>query len=130
MNDTLCAIFIAFLTLAVVACEEKEDPILKAQRAKMHGQWTLSQGTRNGNATETLTGVYFTFDSTGKMQTNLPLGPETMVPCQYKLDEVIQEFSKDQKVIYQIKSVTDTTLLLSTFQRGVQLEMLMKRDSL
>jgi len=133
INDylrTTAAISLFFSVSILVSCEEKEDFLTKQQRTFLHGRWILFQGSRNGNPTETLEGVYFQFDSTGKMQTNLPIGAEKTVPCLYKANEVIQVFSENNKVAYQIKSVTDSSLILSTFHRGVQLDMQMQRDTL
>jgi hypothetical protein len=117
-------LFYTFACLVfVLTCCDDDNVEEKKQLTALHGLWTLQQGYRNDNLTETLDGVYFVFDSVGKMQTNLPVVPDSFLTVQIKNKEIIQQTGKKQQVSYQIDSMTPNLLILSTASGGVRLKM-------
>ena len=65
--------------LLVLSCEDET----KNNNLALIGRWEIVRGLRNQRPTETLSGTYFRFGDDGKMQTNLPIGPEE--PMEYTL---------------------------------------------
>ena len=94
--------------------------------ALLYGRWELVQGFRNQKVTETLTGTYFRFGSDGKMQTNLPIGPEDPVDFTVDGSEIVQKSTPP--VRYQIQELTDSLLVLNLELRGMQFEMHLRRS--
>ena len=91
----------------------------------IEGRWELVKGFRNQKETETLQGVFFQFGGDGKMTTNLPVGAETLTGYELKKNEIYQ--NSPQPVVYQIQSVTDTTVVLTMEMRGVLFEMQLQK---
>jgi hypothetical protein len=111
------------------ACTDKQaDSLLRQQRAQLHGRWVISEGWRDNQPTETLDGLYFLFDSTGTMQTNMPLGEETPVPFSIKADQLTQQYGPRREVIYQVVEQTDSTLSMTTRSQNIQLTMKLVRE--
>lgn len=95
----------------------------RLQKARLHGRWVLREGYRNDKPTETLQDVYFDFDSSGLMQTNLPVGAEAKVPFIIKDTFLTQEVSDQVKNRYTISQWTDTSLVLRLDYHSTLLRM-------
>ncbi len=110
------------VALLCVSCgddTEKSRPLL-------NGRWELVKGLRNHKKTETLAGLYFQFDSEDKMLTNFPVGAEEFAAFELRQSEIRQQFPT-QLVRYQIKGLSDSTLILTTEMRGVLFEMHLRK---
>lgn len=114
--------FLAAMLFA--ACTED----LEQTRQSLNGRWELSQAFRNQKQTEMLSGVYFQFEAGQSMRTNFPASGEDAAPFDLlSRDEIVQQFPV-QPVHYKIKSLSDTTLVLTTELRGALFELqLVKR---
>ncbi len=76
------------------------------------GKWELQKASRNGQSTESLTDLYFEFFQEGKMRTNISGLPESV---NYELDDnVIYQREGQLDVDYNIESITDSLLILTT----------------
>jgi hypothetical protein len=91
----------------------------------LEGRWDLVKGLRNQQETGTLSGTYFQFGADGKMITNLPVGPE--VAMEYDLSQSTIQQKSNPPVEYTIRSISDTTLVLSLEMRGMQFELYLRR---
>ncbi|TNE61969.1 MAG: hypothetical protein EP344_05435 [Bacteroidetes bacterium] len=103
--------------LYVVSCEEDTN----TNGPALSGRWELANGFRNGKETETLSGTYFQFDTDGNMITNLPVGPEQLMP--YKLEKNIIRQQTTPPVEYEVQTLSDTSLVLGLELRGMQFTM-------
>jgi hypothetical protein len=114
-------LFVFFSLLLLASCEGDNEKT----RASLLGRWELVKGFRNQKETETLQGVFFQFGADGKMTTNLPVG--TSAPTEYELrqNQIVQK--SPQEVVYSIRSLTDSSLVLTMEMRGVLFEMQMLR---
>ncbi len=91
----------------------------------LHGRWELQEGFRNQKATETLSGTYFFFEEGNKMKTNLPVGPEMLVPFELESQTIRQKTSPEIK--YKILQITDSSLFLGLELRGMQFEFRLRK---
>lgn len=92
----------------------------------LQGRWDLVKGLRNQQETGTLSGTYFQFGADGKMITNLPVGPEVAV--EYDLSQSTIQQKSSPPVEYTIRSISDSTLVLSIEMRGMQFELHLRRS--
>ena len=109
------------LLLAVVSCENDSTD----NRLALTGRWEIIKGFRNKRETGTLGGTYFLFREDGKMQTNLPIGPEEPMDFTLSSNEIRQKSTPP--VRYQIQNLNDSLLVLSFELRGMQFEMHFRR---
>lgn len=109
--------------LFVLSCEDET----KTNNSALIGRWEIVRGLRNQKPTETLSGTYFRFGDDGKMQTNLPIGPEEPMEYTVSRNEIRQKSTPPVK--YLIQDITDSTLALSLELRGMQFEMHFRRIS-
>lgn len=125
MPARLFAIFLTcfFAALFVFSCEDET----KSNNLALIGRWEIISGLRNQKPTETLSGTYFRFGDDGKMQTNLPIGPEEPMEYTVSRNEIRQKSTPPVK--YLIQDITDSTLALSLELRGMQFEMLFRRTN-
>lgn len=107
--------------LLVLSCEGET----KTNHLALIGRWEIVRGLRNQKPTETLSGTYFRFGDDGKMQTNLPIGPEEPMEYSVSRHEIRQKSTPPVK--YLIQDLTDSTLALSLELRGMQFEMHFRR---
>lgn len=90
------------------SCGSDED--LTARQ--LAGRWEIDEALRNGRPTESLSGLYFRFGPEDRLVTNLNGREET---GQYELeDNTVQQTGTTMDVVYQIESITDSTLTLRT----------------
>ena len=116
----VCCLLAALLCFA---CEEDAPQI----RLLLNGRWELAKALRNQKQTETLSGVYFQFGEDNKMLTNFPSGSEEFAAFELKRREIIQNFPA-QLVRYQIKGLSDTSLILTTEMRGALFELQLRKS--
>lgn len=107
--------------LLLFSCEDES----KANQSSLIGRWEIVKGFRNQKETETLSGTYFRFNDDGRMQTNLPIGPEEPMEYAVSHNEIRQKSSPPVK--YIIQSITDSTLVIGMELRGMQFEMHLRR---
>lgn len=107
--------------LLVWSCDDET----KSNNLALIGRWEIVRGFRNQKATETLIGTYFQFGDDGKMQTNLPIGPEEPMDFSVNNNEIRQKSTPPVK--YIIKSLSDSSLVLDLELRGMQFEMHFQR---
>ncbi len=109
--------------LLIGSCDGEQQPAYSAQ--SLQGRWELVRGFRNHRETKTLEGVYFLFETDGKMTTNIPVGPEQPSPFEIRKDTI------DHKTVPQMKYVivahSDSTLVLAFSLRGLPFELHLKR---
>ncbi len=117
-------LFVVFcLPLLLIACEDDTEKT----RASLLGRWELVKGFRNQKQTETLEGVFFQFGAEGKMTTNLPVGTEAPVGYELNQNEILQK--SPQPVVYRIKSLNDSSLVLTMEMRGIPFEFQLQKVS-
>lgn len=111
------------LMLLVFSCGEEPQNIQEL----LPGRWELKQATRNGELTRSLAGLYYEFDSAGTMQTNLPVAKGEST---YQISGQSIEQNQDGNVIvYNIASITDSTLVLQTELRDTPFQFDLIRAS-
>lgn len=113
-----------FSTLVLVSSCNDET---KNNSLALIGRWEIVQGFRNQRPTATLGGTYFQFSEDGKMQTNLPIGPEEPMEYSVSRNEIRQKSTPPIK--YTIQSLSDSMLILNMELRGMQFEMHFLRAS-
>ena len=111
-----------FSTLVLVSSCNDET---KNNSLALIGRWEIVQGFRNQRPTATLGGTYFQFGEDGKMQTNLPIGPEEPMEYTVSRNEIRQKSTPPLK--YIIRSLSDSMLILNMELRGMQFEMHFQR---
>lgn len=97
----------------------------KGSSYALEGRWELERGYRNQRETGTLNGTYFQFGADGKMITNLPVGPEA--PMAYEIEKAIIRQKSTPPVEYEIRSYSDSALILGLVLRGMQFELHLRR---
>lgn len=116
MNWTNHLSFILLLALSTVlqycGTEEASD----TSPNELLGRWELTNATRNGRPTESLTDLYFEFFLDGKMTTNIGGATES---ASYTLkDGEIRQTDSQFDVTYEIRDLQDSVLVLATELRG------------
>lgn len=105
-----------YFSLLTVACQ----PDTGIQANALLGRWELQKALRNQKETGNLDGTFFAFREDGKMTTNLT-GSEITTDYGLQKNEIIQKGA--QATNYQIKSFTDSTLVLVTTMRGIEFQV-------
>jgi hypothetical protein len=112
------------ISLVLIPASCTDDGVDKT-RAILSGKWDLFKGFRNKKQTETLNGVYFEFSENGTMKSNLPIGPEDPIPFELNKNYILQKGAKS--VRFDIKQISDSSLVLATEIRGTPFEFHLKR---
>ena len=123
MSGRFAFIALLFLSSTFLWLSCIEDA--KSKDYALEGRWELVRGFRNQRETGTLSGTYFQFGSDGKMITNLPVGPE--VPMEFELSKAGIRQKGTPPVEYDIRSHTDTSLVLGLTLRSMQFELHLRR---
>jgi hypothetical protein len=113
-TNHLSIILLLALSTVLQYCgtEEASD----ASPDELLGRWELTNATRNGRPTESLTDLYFEFFLDGKMTTNIGGTTEN---ASYTLnDDEIRQTDSQFDVTYEIQDLQDSTLVLATELRG------------
>ncbi len=96
-----------------VACGEDEPKAPTYDKEYLIGRWELTDAWRSNKKTETLTGIYYEFATTGKMNTNFTLDmTDGEFPYEFDGRNIIQKGKMDRS--YTIDSLTRETLIFST----------------
>ncbi len=90
------------------------------------GRWMMSEAIRNGRPTLTLEDAYFHFENDSMMRFNL-LRSDEQVSYSY-IDGVIRH-EDPTPMEYQVLSLTDDTLQMTTQIRAYQFEFTLVRDT-
>lgn len=121
---------VLFLSAALLASSCGSEP--GNQQELLLGRWELTEATRNGSPTESLSDLYFVFNADGSMNTNLPL-PGMTEETSYKLDgRNIYQYSEDlpDDLSYYIDEIGDSTLILSTEIRNARFSFVLAKQQL
>lgn len=118
-------ISLALMCMSIFFSLSSCDDEAKNNSAVLIGRWEIVRGFRNQKPTETLAGTYFQFGEDGKMQTNLPIGPEEPMDYTVGSQEIRQKSIPPMK--YTIHNISDSSLVLGFQLRGMQFEMHFRR---
>ncbi|MCB0580345.1 MAG: lipocalin family protein [Phaeodactylibacter sp.] len=100
------------------------------QQELLVGRWELTEATRNGSPTESLSDLYFVFRADGTMNTNLPV-PGLKEENKYKLEgRNLYQYSDEMpdELAYYINEIGDSTLVLNTELRNFRFSFVLKRQ--
>ncbi|MEZ4952980.1 MAG: hypothetical protein R2825_05340 [Saprospiraceae bacterium] len=103
-----------FLIISVIsACGEDEPKTPTYEKQYLIGRWELNEAWRGNKKTETLTGIFYEFDTKGKMHTNFTMDmTEGEFPYDFDGRTIFQKGPTDRT--YAIDSLTNETLIFST----------------
>ncbi len=104
------------LMLLVAACNT--DAVIQTEY--LLGRWELRKALRNQKQTGNLDGTYFSFKENGTVETNLT-GMDETSDFELKKKEILQKSA--QPLVYQVKSFSDSALVLVTTMRGIEFEL-------
>ncbi len=107
----------------MVSCESdagKNKPLI-------YGYWAMEKAFRDSKETTLLNDVYFRFDSTGTMATNLPNTAEGSTEYELKDNLILQK--APNPIEYSIIAVTDSTLMLALNIRETPFEFHLKKTT-
>ena len=114
-------ILICILSFFIQGCHNKE-----AILNNLSHRWLLEKGFRNEKETDSLAGLYFDFDTSGEVTTNLNGQDERLT---YKLDgEDIIELAGTEGVFLNIIELSETKLILQTDIQGYMFKFVLLKD--
>lgn len=114
-------ILICLLSFFIQGCHNKE-----AILNNLSHRWLLEKGFRNEKETDSLAGLYFDFDTSGEVTTNLNGQDERLT---YKLDgEDIIELAGTEGVFLNIIELSETKLILQTDIQGYMFKFVLLKD--
>ena len=112
---------ICLLSFFVQGCHNKE-----AILNNLSHRWLLDKGFRNEKETDSLAGLYFDFNTSGEVTTNLNGQDERLT---YKLDgEDIIEIAGTEGVFLNIIELSETKLVLQTDIQGYTFKFVLLKD--
>ena len=112
---------ICLLSFFIQGCHNKE-----AILNNLSHRWLLDKGFRNEKETDSLAGLYFDFDTSGEVTTNLNGQDEILT---YKLDgEDIIELAGTEGVFLNIIELSETKLILQTDIQGYMFKFVLLKD--
>ena len=112
---------ICLLSFFVQGCHNKE-----AILNNLSHRWLLDKGFRNEKETDSLAGLYFDFNTSGEVTTNLNGQDERLT---YKLDgEDIIELAGTEGVFLNIMELSETKLVLQTDIQGYTFKFVLLKD--
>ncbi len=115
-------LFGIFLLLGLVSC--MPEPPKNAEQLLL-GHWELTKASRNGNPTNTLESLFFTFFEDGKMVSNFP---GQFGEARYEIKEnVIQQYEIDNPLSLKIETISDSTLNLTTIIQDFRFRLSLKK---
>jgi len=84
----------------------------------LFGRWEIVNATRDGQVAQTLSDLFYVFNPDGTMRTNLPLGK---AESEFQIEgSTIEQDLGEKTVTYQIESINDSLMTLSTEMRNTQ----------
>jgi len=112
---------ICLLSFFVQGCHNKE-----AILSNLSHRWLLDKGFRNEKETDSLAGLYFEFNTSGEVTTNLNGQDERLT---FKLEgEDIIELAGTEGVFLNIMELSDTKLVLQTDIQGYTFKFVLLKD--
>lgn len=112
---------ICLLSFFVQGCHNKE-----AILNNLSHKWLLDKGFRNEKETDSLAGLYFDFNKSGEVTTNLNGQDERLT---FKLDgEDIIELAGTEGVFLNIMELSETKLVLQTDIQGYTFKFVLLKD--
>ncbi|MTB53856.1 hypothetical protein [Lewinella sp. W8] len=109
-------------SLLITACG---DDTPAAEPAQLEGNWELVRGLRNNMETETLSDLEFVFGEDGSFFTNLLGNAQTGT---YEVDgPSITTAGVKLPLTYNVRELTDSTLILRTTYQNFQFDFELKR---
>lgn len=95
------------------------------QTTDLLGQWEIASAFRDGEATETMTGLYFHFEEAGKLLTNMTGMEESYL---FELDgNAISQRNGSLDADYSIERLTADSLVMSTTLRSKEFKMVLSK---
>ncbi len=114
----------ALLFLVVTVCSCINDNNI--QEADLLGQWEIASAFRNGQATESMTGLYFHFKEDGKLLTNMT-GMEESYEFEID-DQIILQRNGSLDADYAVSLMTTDSLILTTSLRSKEFKMILSKQ--
>ena len=112
---------ICILSFFIQGCHNKE-----AILNNLSHRWLLDKGFRNEKETDSLAGLYFDFNTSGEVTTNLNGQDERLT---YKLDgEDIIELAGTEGVFLNIIELSETKLVLQTDIQGYTFKFVLLKN--
>jgi hypothetical protein len=112
---------ICLLSFFIQGCHNKE-----AILNNLSHRWLLDKGFRNEKETDSLAGLYFDFNTSGEVTTNLNGQDERLT---YKLDgEDIIELAGTEGVFLNIIELSETKLVLQTDIQGYTFKFVLLKN--
>ena len=112
---------ICLLSFFIQGCHNKE-----AILNNLSHRWLLDKGFRNEKETDSLAGLYFDFNTSGEVTTNLNGQDERLT---YKLDgEDIIEIGGTEGVFLNIIELSETKLVLQTDIQGYTFKFVLLKN--
>lgn len=112
---------ICLLSFFVQGCHNKE-----AILNNLSHRWLLDKGFRNEKETDSLAGLYFDFNTSGEVTTNLNGQDERLT---FKLEgEDIIELAGTEGIFLNIMELSDTKLVLQTDIQGYTFKFVLLKD--
>ena len=112
---------ICLLSFFILGCHNKE-----AILNNLSHRWLLDKGFRNEKETDSLAGLYFDFNTSGEVTTNLNGQDERLT---YKLDgEDIIEIAGTEGVFLNIIELSETKLVLQTDIQGYTFKFVLLKN--
>lgn len=111
----------SFLAIGILAslwfaCS-RDGKIDETTKNQLIGKWEIKEAYRNGSLAESLEDLYFEFDESGQMSTNI-LGATTKTDYLFEGDSIVQSAGENGiEVTYNVEGITDTSLVLLTVLR-------------
>jgi hypothetical protein len=113
---------ICLLSFFIQGCHNKE-----AILNNLSHRWLLDKGFRNEKETDSLTGLYFDFNTSGEVTTNLNGQDERLT---YELDgEDIIELAGTEGVFLNIMELSETKLVLQTDIQGYTFKFVLLKEN-
>lgn len=117
----LSTLLLAATCLLFTACEEADI----ADEASLVGTWEMVEARRNNTPTNTLDNMTFQFGADGSFNTNMM---QNETPGSYTVvDETIVTEGVDIPLIYELRELTDSSLVVRTEFRDFQFDFNMRK---
>ncbi len=121
LRPSLSFIFFTLCCL-LAACAGEAETVDE----RLYGRWEITEGLRNGRPAESLSELFFEFEETGILRTNLS---GATIEGEYKLDDDrILQREAEIETEYKVVSLTDSTLVLTTRLRNFNFEFQMVKS--
>lgn len=113
-SQRLLLLFSMLFSLTACGSESAADPTGQNQ---LIGKWELQEAYRNGSPAASLEDLFFEFEETGQMSTNI-LGATAQSDYHFDGQKIVQAAGESgMEVAYEVEGITDTSLVLRTSLR-------------